>query len=122
MTGMFLTPLRVKLVDGDEGVWELASPLTYRSSVAKQDFYIPVGFQTDFASVARVPLAYMLFGDTAHAAATVHDYLYRFQPVSRRVADDVFLEAIEASTGMGWLQRRLMWAAVRVFGGLYWKG
>lgn len=121
----FLTPLRVQLVDpdagGGKGEWQLVTPLVYRSSVALEEFIVPVGFVTDFASVLRLPVAYAIFGDTAHAAATLHDYLYRYRVVPRQLADDVFLEAIRSSTAMAGWRSSLMWAAVRLFGRFAWK-
>jgi hypothetical protein len=78
---------------------------------------VPVGFQTDFASVLRLPVIYLLFGDKAHAPATVHDYLYQSATVPRKMADDVFAEAMDAGTKLSRATRFLMWSAVRIFGG-----
>jgi hypothetical protein len=117
----FKTPLKVSLVDPDfgrgRGQWQLEAPLIYQSDVANKVIEVPVGFTTDFASVLRLPLMYSLFGDKAHAAATVHDYLYTVKVFPRRLCDDVFLEAIEVSTSSYAVTRRAMWLAVRIFGG-----
>ena len=92
----------------------LLVPLIYESDLIGL-VEVPAGFSTDFASVPRLPVAYMLTGDTAHEAAVVHDFLYSTKRVSRSKADAVFLEAME-TLGMSWWRRRLMWLGVRVGG------
>lgn len=106
---------------GGRGLWVLTEPLSYESDVAERTITVPAGFQTDFASVLRLPIIYLLFGDKAHAAATVHDYLYNTGLVSRKMADDVFSEAMEVSTNLSAIERFLMWSAVRVFGASHYK-
>lgn len=101
--------------DQDDGRWILCKPLVYESDVAKQTITVPSGFETDLASVPRLPVVYLLTGDTARAAAVVHDYLYSSRLVSRKVADAVLLEASEVSGVPAW-RRWLMWAGVRVGG------
>lgn len=113
MTGKFLTELDVKLIGDSQ--WELVRPLTFKSSRIGL-VTVPAGFVTDFASVPRLPVVYLLTGDTAHAPAVIHDYLYGSPRRKRSVCDAVFLEAME-DIGVVWWRRRLMWAAVRVFGG-----
>lgn len=117
----FLTNLSAEIVNtdfgGGRGLWRVAKPLVYTSDVANRTITVPVGFETDFASVLRLPIMYSLFGDTAHGAATVHDYLYQTGMLPRATADAVFKEAIGASTKLSGVKRWLMWAAVRAFGG-----
>ena len=38
---------------------------------------VPRGFETDLASVPRVPIAFWIWGDRAHREAVVHDFCYR---------------------------------------------
>jgi hypothetical protein len=115
----FHSTLRVTLVTMADGStrWRIDEPLTFESATAGQTFTVPAGFVTDFASVPRLPLAYLLTGDTAHAPAVVHDWLYVTRKVDRKTADAVFLEAME-ETGVPWWRRRLMWIAVRALGGV----
>ena len=108
----FITKLDVELVS--KGRWRLLLPLAYRSDIAGL-IVVPTGFVTDFASVPRLPLAYLLTGDTAHAAAVVHDYLYETGTGTKAVADRVFLEAMEEIGEERW-RRTLMYWAVRLFG------
>lgn len=106
---------------GGRGLWELVEELVYESDCAAMTITVPIGFKTDFASVLRLPVIYLLFGDKAHAPATVHDYLYNVQVVPRKTADAVFYEAMKASTKLSGAERWLMWAAVRVFGGSHFQ-
>lgn len=110
----FTTPLRVELVDHkDQGTWKLLEPLRYWSP-AYGFLEVPTGFETDFASVPRAPLAYWLTGNTAHAPATLHDYLCRKGAIPRREADKVFREAMEAIGLPGW-RSWAMFRAVRAY-------
>jgi len=97
------------------------------------DFYfeghlitIPKGFQTDCASVPRLPLIWWLFGDAGEIAAYCHDYLYRIDSdpeISKFYADEVFWEMMRFTNDpdSDW-KRRLMYFAVCEFGqGSYHK-
>lgn len=117
--GQFKTKLSVEFLDGEKHPWKLTEPLIFRSNILGFDVCVPIGFCTDFASVPRLPIAFLLTGDVSHSAAVVHDYLYSIgsnKIASRKVCDDVFLEALEAE-GVGYFTRKAMWFAVRMFGG-----
>ena len=92
----------------------LTAEFIYQSDLVGEVF-VPLGFETDFASVPRLPFAYSFFGGLAKKASVIHDFLYRTGKVSRQTADAVFLEAMEASD-LNWFRRRSMWAGVRLFG------
>ena len=116
----FLTELQVRVADNtDDGRWIVAVPLIYQSDVAGQVFIVPRGFQTDMASVPRLPLVFLLAGDTSRAASVVHDFLYSTHTVSRQVADSVLREASAVTQVPAW-RRWIMWAGVRLFGGSHW--
>ena len=114
----FLNLLRAEKLDG---TWRLVRALRYQSSVAGARIIVPEGFVTDFASVPRLPLIYLLAGNTAHSAAVVHDYLYQYHlpGIDRSQADAVFYEAMRASGESRW-RAWTMWSAVRMFGGSLW--
>lgn len=116
----FLTSLDVRLLNDSKnngsGVWMLVSPLLYESDATGAIIKVPVAFETDFASVPRVPLVFDLMGDTAHSAAVLHDYLYTTGEAPREVADAVLKEAAIVSGVPKW-KAWLMYAAVRTFGG-----
>jgi len=123
----FITELDVRRVGpGPQGrsTWKLLAPLAYKSDTLSKTIVVPAGFVTDFASVPRLPLAFLVAGDCAHQAAVIHDWLYTVHAldgaeVSRAQADAVFREAIRVSDqgAPAWL----MWAAVRVGGGGSWN-
>jgi hypothetical protein len=113
----FLTPLRAEK-SGE--YWTVLQPLIYDSDVACKVFIVPEGFVTDFASVPRLPLAFLLTGDSAHEAAVVHDFLYSRGVVDRQTADAVFKEAAIASGEPGW-KAALMHLGVRMGGWIAWN-
>jgi hypothetical protein len=59
----------------------------------KAAFTVPAGFETDFASVPKTPVAFLLTADSAHEASAVHDWLYSEHAVLRDVADAVLRES-----------------------------
>ena len=131
---MFFTTLRVKKVSSDPPTWRLLSDLIYQGVTRVYKLEVPIevrvpaGFTTDFASVPRLPVAFLLTGDTAQRAATVHDFLYEFgRPcthsalvLTRKQADDLFLQAMTDSGIPRW-RRNMMYYAVRAFGGGAWR-
>lgn len=95
---------------------------------------IAAGFKTDFCSVPRLPFAYWLLGNLAKNAGLLHDALYSnysgifiyyaddgaaFMP-DRAWADLMLLNALK-NAAMPWWKRRAIYAAVRMFGALYYK-
>lgn len=110
----FLTNLQQEEVDDKGTLKRLTAPLIYQSDLIGT-VTIPTGFVYDEESIARLPIIYMLFKNTAIKPSTVHDYLYETKIVSRSMADKVFLEAMEATGVSGW-RRNLMYAAVRAAG------
>jgi hypothetical protein len=79
---------------------------------------IPVDFETDLASVPRVPIAYLLWGDRAHREAVLHDYLYRIDAVplvEKEEADLYFREAMIGQDN-SWAVYQPMYLGVRIGG------
>lgn len=109
----FLTPVYVRLERDDTKT--LLADVHYESAVTGKTYVVPAGFNTDFASVPRLPLAFLLTGGVGDRAAVIHDYLYRKGIEDRATCDKVFAEALEA-TGVAAWRRGLMWAGVRVGG------
>ena len=91
--------------------WTLLYPLLYNSALADRMIAVPAGYCTDFASVPRWPLAFMLTGDTVHAAAVVHDWIIDSRCLDRTTADRIFLEAMKVEGAPEW-RRQIMFAAV----------
>ena len=95
--------------------WTLNRALRYHSDVTNKTYKVPRDFNTDLASTPRLPFVYFAAGGTAHAAAVVHDFLYRTGAEPRTVCDAIFREAM-ALTGVPAWRRWLMWAGVRLGG------
>lgn len=94
--------------------WELVEPLTYRGK--HDEWTVPPGFRTDFASVPRVVTWLIPRYGRYTKAAIVHDYLCDVEvprrAISRADADGVFRRALR-ELDVAFLRRWLMWAAVR---------
>ncbi|GAA0691028.1 hypothetical protein GCM10010193_51780 [Kitasatospora atroaurantiaca] len=104
-------------VDGDVVVrqvgvksWQLAEPLTYQGN--QETFTVPVGFETDLASVPR-PLVWLLPRYGLYTkSAILHDYLC-CTGVERSDADGLFRRSMY-ELGVPFTRRWMMWAAVRL--------
>jgi hypothetical protein len=95
----FLNTLNVTCLDDlsndGRGIWKLTSDYRYQSDILGKVITVEKGFLTDFASVPRVPGAYLLFGDTSHEAAVIHDWLFHHHEVcDEQTANKVLLEAM----------------------------
>lgn len=122
----FITDLDCHLRGGTgrTPIWILDRPLLYYSSYLKKigkqpQVAVPKDFETDFASVPRVPIAYWFWGGRCHRESVIHDFLYRIDcvpEVSRAEADKVFLEAMEVRQ-KPWGVRWPMYLGVRLGGG-----
>lgn len=116
----FLTELVAREVCEIDGIDKLEHPLGFYSALLDCEVEAPAGFHTDYASVPRLPFAYLVVGGKGRKAAVIHDFLYSGgmvygMPVRRDEADAVFAEALKA-TGYGPLVVNLMYAGVRVGG------
>lgn len=120
----FLNVLESKEIGEKDGriVHRLTSPLIYVDNKGRK-YEIPVGFECDLASVPRVPIIWLLWGDKAHREGVLHDYVYRqgsAHNLSRSEADDLFCEAIKSVSPCHPSQPCYisfpMWAGVRLGG------
>lgn len=91
----------------------------------KEDFYvnvkcnelvIPEGFETDLASVPRLPIVYLTMGSTGHKAAVLHDWLYATNMFPREECDSIFYEAL-LECGLNKIHAYTMFLGVRAGGG-----
>ncbi len=122
-SGKWLSRLRVERTgeydpDG-RALWRLRTDLIYRS-VKHGTIRVPKGFITNYASVPRLPVMFLICGDISYEEAVVHDWLYTSHQVDRPVADDIFLEMLLLNPQVGAVRARAMWAAVRFGGGGSW--
>lgn len=81
---------------------------------------VPLGMETDFATVPRAVWWLVPRWGRHGNAAVLHDCGYWKQDRSREEYDEIFLEAMKA-LGVGTLQRTAMHKAVQWFGGRAWK-
>lgn len=112
----FLTSLQTMKVGKNQ--WQLTEPLEYIYNGTR--LVVPVGFITDFASVPRIPLVFSVFGDRAHEAATVHDFLYS-KRFDRKLADSVFKRALLEDPHIPDWKAQAMYIAVRAWGWKYYR-
>jgi hypothetical protein len=117
-TPKFVTELSVTKIK--DKTWKLNGELVYESALLQNVITVPRDFITDFASVPRLPLAYLLTGNTAHKPAVVHDYLYQTHNTDRKTADMIFNEGMKV-VGVSWWRRFIMYQAVRYFGFVAYK-
>lgn len=112
----FLTSLETTKASNNQ--WKLLKPLTY--DYLGTHITAPAGFVTDFASVPRIPLVFSVFGDRAHEAATIHDYLYSIKH-NRKQADSVFKQALLEDPYISDWKAQAMYIAVRAWGWKYYR-
>lgn len=113
----FLNELGVTLKPDTDNIWVLYSPLEYWSAEFGL-IIVPSRFETDFASVPRLPIIYNLWGDRMHREAVLHDYLFRKDSklnLSFMECNYVFLEAMK-SRNVSWHVRIPMYLGVCVGG------
>jgi Protein of unknown function (DUF1353) len=92
--------------------WELVSELGYAG--ARDRFVVPVGFQTDFASVPRAFQWLVPTYGRYTKSAILHDYLCdeaRAGRFNRDDADGIFRRTMR-ELGVSFLRRWIMWGAV----------
>ncbi len=106
----------------DSKFWLVKRGFTYHitSEYGKDKIVIPVGFETDFASVPKLFWSIIPPWGRYGKAAVVHDYLYRTQTRTRKESDDIFLEAMGVLNVVVW-KRTIMYLAVRWFGWFAWR-
>lgn len=114
-----------------DGVWELLQDFTVFIHTEEQTFEVIIGkgFVTDYASVPRIPFAYLLYGGIGNYAAVLHDALYSASSLvkvcdfdtqlainyDRKFADDAFQAGLEARGISAWKSKPMYW-------GVRWQG
>ena len=109
----FQNTMLTELKDGSDSIWIFYRPLVF---VSKKygTIEIPIGFETDFSSVPRVPIAYQLWGSRNHREGALHDAVFRADhplQLSFNACNMLFLEAME-SRGVSWWIRYPMYLGV----------
>ena len=117
----FVTKLKLEDVGtcGGKTIYRLLEPLIFNDG--ERIITVPEGFETNLASVPRVPFAYVAWGDRAHREAVLHDYLYSIGAVPdlpREECDKLFRQAMISRGNPWWIYQPMYWG-VRLGG---WTG
>lgn len=107
----YITPLRLTLIADSK--YQLDEPFYF--SIDGTELSVPDGFITDFASVPRVPVFYLMTANKGNRAAVIHDWLYATGIVSREYADAIYYHALLAD-GVNSVVARIMYTGVRLGG------
>jgi hypothetical protein len=112
--------INVRFDPADYDQWVLTEPYVRDTSIGRIE--VPVGFETDLASIPhQVWLRYPRWGPWS-GAALIHDYLYRERPngIDRATADRVFLELMREDR-VRYGDYSLIHTMVRQFGDSAWN-
>lgn len=116
----FNSKLSLEWIDGHD--WKVQTQFEYTTDISQiGTIVVPAGFVTDFASIPRG--LWNLFPPTGKygPAAVIHDFLYRDTKFDRELCDQVFEEAMEVLK-VNFFARKIIYRAVRMFGGYARKG
>lgn len=114
----FLNHLTVTEID--DAIFQVSNhPFLYQSALIPETITVPIGFYTDFASVPRLGLLYSLLGNYAHQPAVIHDWLYYSALTTRKIADEILLEAMR-DIGLSALKYWPIYWGVRLGGWHAW--
>jgi hypothetical protein len=98
----------------DDENWEVRTDLKYEGQVDR--YTVPVGLNTDFASVPRPFVWFLPRYGSYTMAAILHDYLWRVRAATGEMdwvdADGIFRRAMR-ELHVPFLRRWIMWTAVR---------
>lgn len=102
----------------DGKTWVIRSAFGFNSKPGEH-VNVPVGFETDFASVPRILWLFFSPWDVYGNAAVIHDWLYWNQELTREESDNIFLQGmIELEVVL--YKRFCLYHAVRLFGWWAW--
>lgn len=109
----------------DETKWELTEEFYFYFSEDDKStgVTVPKGFITDFASVPRILWSILPPTGRYTKAAVLHDFLYSnasHLELTRKQCDKMFLQGMGVLGVKRWV-RNIIYRAVRIFGGRYFK-
>lgn len=114
MNIQFVTePLEVEFLEsGDKAI--LIKEFSYATEQGV-NYVVPVGFETDFATVPQIVQSIIPKIGTYTKATILHDYWYKTATNKKKWADNEFLKACIILGTPKW-QAYLMYVGVRIFG------
>lgn len=100
--------------------WEFCSDYTAFLKINDKEvsITIPEGFESDGGTIPRV---FGYFSDLAFRGYFVHDYIYTTNIYSRKEADKILKSCLEYE-GVSFMDRNIIYLAVRLFGAKHYKG
>jgi hypothetical protein len=103
----------------DGTYWYLRENLRWLSA-AGEEYVVPRGFVTDFASIPR-PFWWLLPKWARYGSASiVHDFNYWEQKYDRKTADRAMVEGMK-DLNVGGVTRAMIYFFLRLFGGFAWR-
>lgn len=97
-----------------DGKWFITLDSFWYISKDNIGYQVPRDLYTDFASIPRAFRGLISRTGRHGKAAVLHDFLCGHYKVTRKEADQIFLEAMK-TLGVGWLKRRTMYFGVRAY-------
>jgi hypothetical protein len=97
--------------------FHVSNPLVFYSALLGRRIVVPIGFETDFASIPWFLQSLIQVNGPHIHAAVLHDFLCEYKSafgIKQQQADQVFLEAMEC-LNVRVIQRRAMYRMVRVY-------
>lgn len=117
----FTKPLTVTKIG--TRLWRVERQFTY--FVGEEDsnewITVPRGFKTDLTSIPKI--FWTIMGHPAGKyvqSAVLHDYMYFNAVYIRKRCDEIFEESMRVLK-VFWLQRKIMYLAVRMWGWIGWR-
>lgn len=106
---------------GDSHIFRLTAGFRYLSSFGT--ITVHRGFETDGASIPRAFWNILSPFGPYFKAAVVHDWLYSpFNDIHNREDSDLIFKEAMFNIGVDWLQREIIFRAVRLFGSKSFRG
>jgi len=106
--------------------YQLVMPLSFHHAPDRKYYVVPKGFITDFASIPFF-MKWLIDDNGKHIreAAVLHDWLYsdlcNVHGMTREKADSLFWWAMDSLGAPNW-KKDMVYASVRAFGWLFYKG
>lgn len=118
---MFRTPLRLEAIADRPRYFRLLDELEWREGEGRS-IVVPIGFETDLASIPRAIQILPSFGQTGRSmpCGVVHDFEYARQRLTRAQADEL-LRRMLLAVGVNRAAARMYFLGVRSFGWLPWN-
>lgn len=121
-----INPLRLEVLDKTSHgrqIFKTIDSFSYENSSKgiTLKITVPVGFETDFASIPRIFWIFLPPTGEHGKAAVIHDFMYKtIDSPSRVICDAVFLEMM-TYLKTPWYRKWPIYLAVRMFGWLFFN-